>query len=235
MAAQTQHSTATIFEWYNTCRSVCSSVIERELQFFGTRQNSGQIDESYFSGRRKYSRGRLLQGDVRRRYIDDDESELPGWNEENSDCVNLPYGRDEKEWQWFLGIYFSRTQVRFIRVKNRTSEVLLSVIKKYLRVGSLIWTNEFKSYKCLSNHGYEHEMVNHSVNYVDPETGAHTQAVERCWVDGKSWYRDSNVNLTLLQSHQHETSRRKLRTPELNNGTLFQAFLVDIGNSYKIW
>ena len=133
-----------------------------------------------------------------------------------------------------LGIYASPTQVRFVRVRNRSSGVLVSVIKKYVKEGSLIWTDEFKSYNCLSQHGYVHETVNHSVNYVDTVTGAHTQAIERAWLDGKSWFRHSRGNRKLLQSHLDETSWRNLRNTEKNEGTLFKTFLADIGKSYRI-
>ncbi len=80
IARQTQHSTSPVVEWFNTCRSVCTSIIEQEPLFVGTRENSIQVDESYFSGNRKYSKGRLLQGDRQQHDIfdDDDEVEIPG-------------------------------------------------------------------------------------------------------------------------------------------------------------
>lgn len=36
-------------------------------------------------------------------------------------------------------------------------------------------------YKGISEKGYVHETVNHSVNFVDPETGANTQRIESLW------------------------------------------------------
>ena len=65
VAQETKHSTQTIVEWFNTCRSVCEAVIEKQPKMFRTKTHPIQIDESYFSGKHKYSRGRLLEGDYK--------------------------------------------------------------------------------------------------------------------------------------------------------------------------
>ena len=36
-------------------------------------------------------------------------------------------------------------------------------------------------YQCLQAEGYTHEVVNHSVAFKDPETGAHTITIESTW------------------------------------------------------
>ena len=46
------------------------------------------------------------------------------------------------------------------------------------------WGGE-EEYRSLRSLGFDHEMVNHQSNFVDPMTGAHTQSVERSWLDAK--------------------------------------------------
>ncbi len=59
-AVDTQHSTAKIVERWNTCSMVCSAVLDTLSRYVHTRAHPIQIDESCFSGKRKYNRGRLL-------------------------------------------------------------------------------------------------------------------------------------------------------------------------------
>jgi len=40
-----------------------------------------------------------------------------------------------------------------------------------------------RAYDCLSSENFVHRTVNHSVNFVDPDSGAHTQNIESLWRD----------------------------------------------------
>jgi hypothetical protein len=44
------------------CWEVCTKVIEKKVKMLGTAEEPIQIDEARFAGKRKYNRGRLLQG-----------------------------------------------------------------------------------------------------------------------------------------------------------------------------
>ncbi len=69
--------------------------------YFGTRENPVKIDESYFSGNRKYNKGRILHGG--RQVVeelddsDTDEQEIPDWALQNgSYSEHEKFERDEK-------------------------------------------------------------------------------------------------------------------------------------------
>lgn len=83
---------------------------------------------------------------------------------------------------WLFGAYDRETRrVAFEILKDRTSKSLLEAVTKTVKKGSTIVSDGWKSYGCLSSNGYKHLSVNHRFNYVDPDTGAHTQSVERLW------------------------------------------------------
>lgn len=84
----------------------------------------------------------------------------------------------------FFGGYDKDSQV--IPVPNRTTATLLNVIKANILPGSTIISNCRKAYNCLDMEGFQHLTVNHSYNFVDPDTGAHTQNIERTWREVRS-------------------------------------------------
>lgn len=69
-------------------------------------------------------------------------------------------------------------------VPSRNTEIFLPIIRKYVIVGSIIiHTDKWRAYDALRNEIYIHRTVNHSVNFVNPETSVHNQNVERLWKD----------------------------------------------------
>ena len=80
-------------------------------------------------------------------------------------------------------------------VPDRTKITLLPIIQQYIRPGTTIISDEWKAYHDIGTipGGYTHQTVNHSKNFVDPVTGAHTQAIEGHWSCTKRMMRKQGV------------------------------------------
>ena len=66
-------------------------------------------------------------------------------------------------------------------VDDRSAATLIPIIQRYILPGTLIISDEWQAYSSLSSLGYQHQTVNHSQNFVDPGTDAHTNSVEGYW------------------------------------------------------
>ena len=68
----------------------------------------------------------------------------------------------------------------------------------------------YVSYDCLKDEGiYEHLTVDHSQNFVDPGTGAHTQGIENTWWGVKRSYPRTGTSKELFESYLQEFMSRK--------------------------
>ena len=75
----------------------------------------------------------------------------------------------------FGGIERDTTKSFMVVVDDRRAVTLISIIQRYIRP---IISDEWRAYSTLSSLGYTHQTVNHSQNFVGPNTGAHTNNVE---------------------------------------------------------
>lgn len=99
-------------------------------------------------------------------------------------------GRASKNELWVFGIAEvseTRTKIYLELVQNRSADVLLPIIKRICRQGTTILSDQWRSYNKVSSSGFRHETVNHSLHFVDPNTGVNTQTIESYW--GKLKYR----------------------------------------------
>ena len=71
---------------------------------------------------------------------------------------------------------------------QRNSATLLSLIEKYIKPGSIIYSNAWPVYISISLLGlrYKHFVINHSENFVTSEE-IHIQTIERFWRNLKEW------------------------------------------------
>lgn len=96
---------------------------------------------------------------------------------------------------WVFGGYDRSTKKWFaiVTFHDRSKPTLLKVIKETIQPNTHIISDKFGSYvssnekyhlgnePMLAECKYVHSWVNHSANFVDPETGAHTNGIEGCW------------------------------------------------------
>lgn len=70
----------------------------------------------------------------------------------------------------------------FVPVETRDAETLLNVIEQHVLPGSIIFTDMWRGYYRIEEElAMRHFVVNHSQNFVDPDTGVHTNTIEGTW------------------------------------------------------
>ena len=91
------------------------------------------------------------------------------------------------EGQWVFGgrEKKDKSKIFMVPVCNRKKDTLLALIKKWILPGSIIHSDCWKAYSCLSKFGYTHVTVNHSKEFVNAETGACTNSIESDWRHAK--------------------------------------------------
>ncbi len=90
----------------------------------------------------------------------------------------------------FGGIERGTSNAFMVVVPDRTKQTL---IQTYIRPGTTVISDEWRAYFDVGISGYTHQTVNHSENFIDPVTGAHTQSVEGHWSCTKRMMRKQGV------------------------------------------
>ena len=128
---------------------------------------------------------------------------------------------------WVLG-GVERTAERktFLKiVEKRDAQTLLEAIAMNVKVGSIVYTDGWRSYNGIPLLGMQHLSVNHSRNFVDPNTGVHTNTIEGTW---------HGIKINLSTRHRTESMINgdllEFIWRRNNNGNLWQAFMEMITN-----
>jgi hypothetical protein len=90
----------------------------------------------------------------------------------------------------------------------------------------------WKGYEGLNEIGFQHLTVNHSYNYVDPETWANTQTIESSWRPLRKRLSRGGITKDKLASHLCEYMSRKEIAK--NKKDPFEVMLDDIRNVYQM-
>jgi len=89
--------------------------------------------------------------------------------------------------QWIFGGICRETKETFLEeVPDRSSATLMSKIHQNIEKGTKIYSDCLRAYNPVQDNGYQHFTVNHSYNFVDLSTHAHTQNIERLGIGGET-------------------------------------------------
>ena len=131
---------------------------------------------------------------------------------------------------WIFG-GVERTEERklfLVEVPDRTKETLLANIQRHVKPGSIIYSDLWRSYSSIERDiGLQHYTVNHSINFVDSETGVHTNTIEGTWSGVKKRIPVRNRIKSRIDSHLLEFIWRRT-----NNENLFVAFFNALRDIY---
>lgn len=119
---------------------------------------------------------------------------------------------------WVLG-GVERTPERklfLVAVPDRSQATLEGVISRHVLPGSIILTDLWKGYSGLSQHfDYTHQSVNHSLQFIDPETGTHTNTIEGTWSGVKVGIPKRNRVAGEIDDHLFEFIWRRTNASDL--------------------
>jgi hypothetical protein len=133
------------------------------------------------------------------------------------------------EGQWVFGAIEEDSRKCFIApVEDRTENTLVSLIRKWVKPGSIIVSDCWKGYINLNKYGYVHETVNHSQEFVN-DAGGHTNKIEGHWRQLKSSLPTHGRRKHHYPSYFAEFMWRYVHKDE----DLFTVFLEDIKHAYN--
>ena len=127
---------------------------------------------------------------------------------------------------------------RYFCVQRRDRETLPPIIQREVTEGLVIHSDEWPAYCNLNHLNFRHfSVINHQY-YVDPNTGAHTQRIERSWLDAKICILEKKkkkklrgVNPRTCQSHLDYFCWRMKRKEAPD---FYLAFLADVRAVYRL-
>ena len=120
-------------------------------------------------------------------------------------------------------------------VQRRNAATLLPIIQAHTAPGSIIHSDEWAAYRQVSGLPTvaAHNTVNHSLNFVDPASGTHTQHVKSYWSRAK--YKIKRMKG--CHAHQLTSYLDEFMWRERYGRTAHQAFsnlMVDIAQQYPV-
>ena len=203
-----QKNCKTVVKWYAKCREVCETWIWANKPKLGGFGKIVEMDESHFAGAPKYGKGRRLGED--------------------------PWENFHK-WTFGMAERGSLDCVLKTVHSSRSRSILLPLINESCADGTIFCSDGWKAYVKLSEkvdlEDTMHFAVNHTNNYVDPDTGAHTQTIEGTWNLCKKFLPSFGVKPEFLDSYL--STFMWCRYVKQRNLDIFNHFLFCAGFVFK--
>ena len=132
--------------------------------------------------------------------------------------------------KWVFGGIDRQTRDCFLyTVPDRSGPTLLPIIQGAFRAGTTIMSDMWAAYGGINAMGFAHLQVNHTYNFVDPVTGAHTQNVENNWKNAKTRNkRQHGTHRQMIESYLCEYMWRQRH----RNNDLFARIIQDIATHF---
>ena len=120
-------------------------------------------------------------------------------------------------------------------VPDRSAATLLPIIQRQVRPGTVIHSDEWAAYRRVLqlNSVAQHNVINHSLPFVDTASNTHTQNIESYWNRVKRKFkRMKEVHSTMLHSYLDEFMWRKRHGRSAS--TAFASLCRDISLCYPV-
>ena len=134
------------------------------------------------------------------------------------------------EGTWVLGGIERETNHCFLTscpANRRNEATLLPIIQQFVLPGTKIITDGWKAYINLGQHGYVHMDVNHSEDFVNPATGAHTNRIEGTWTHAKYKAINSLTSIdTKVGTKYQNVSSETCEPPSILNHNDEQRYMI---------
>jgi transposase-like protein len=86
------------------------------------------------------------------------------------------------EGQWvFGGVERGSGRTFLVPIPDRTADTLKTLVRERIEPGTKIISDCWGAYRGLESMNYTHHTFNHSLYFVDPDTGANTKSIDSTW------------------------------------------------------
>ena len=120
-------------------------------------------------------------------------------------------------------------------VQRRDAATLLPIIQQHVAAGTVVHSDEWRAYHQVSQlpNVANHSTVNHSITFVDPVSGTHTQNVESYWAKAKAKLKKmKGCHAHQLPSYLDEFMWRERHGR--SRGEALTNIMRDIGQQYPV-